>query len=102
MLHIAMNNNEYIDSSMIREILDIYIYIYIVQLTSICTVFVGYKNILMCGNANPHPWREVPNKWLQQSGNKMICLYATTMDNLVCACMQIANYISWLKYDMTW
>ena len=33
----------------------------------------------------------VHNKWLQQVGNKMLCLYKKMMDNLICAFIQIAN-----------
>jgi hypothetical protein len=39
----------------------------------------------------------VHNKWLQQSGNKMICLYETTMDDMIRTFMQFANYRTWLK-----
>ena len=39
----------------------------------------------------------VHNKWLQQFGNKMTCLYEATVDDLICVFMQIANYISWLR-----
>jgi hypothetical protein len=39
----------------------------------------------------------VHNKWLQQSGNKMICLYEATVDNMIRAFIQIANYWTWLK-----
>ena len=41
------------------------------------------------------------NKWLQQSGNKMTCLYEAIVDNLIRAFMHIANYRSWLKGDST-
>jgi hypothetical protein len=41
------------------------------------------------------------NKWLQQSGNKMTCLYQATVDDLICAFMQIANYRSWLRGGST-
>jgi hypothetical protein len=41
------------------------------------------------------------NKWLQQSGYKMICLYEATVDDLICVFMQIANYRSWLKGGST-
>ena len=43
----------------------------------------------------------VHNKWLQQSGNKMICLYEATVDDMIRVFMQIANYRTWLKggYD---
>jgi hypothetical protein len=41
------------------------------------------------------------NKWLQQSGNKMTCLYEATVDDLICAFMQIANYRSWLRGGST-
>ena len=40
----------------------------------------------------------VHNKWLQQSGNKMICLYEATVDDMIRAFMQIANYQTWLKW----
>ena len=39
----------------------------------------------------------VHNKWLQQSGNKMTCLYEATVDDMIRAFMQIANYRTWLK-----
>ena len=39
----------------------------------------------------------VHNKWLQQSGNKMTCLYEATVDDMIHAFMQIANYRAWLK-----
>ena len=39
----------------------------------------------------------VHNKWLQQSGNKMTCLYETTVDDMIRAFMQTANYRAWLK-----
>jgi PHP family Zn ribbon phosphoesterase len=37
------------------------------------------------------------NKWLQQFGNKMTCLYEATLDDLIHAFMHITNYISWLR-----
>ena len=43
----------------------------------------------------------VHNKWFQQSGNKMICLYETTVDDLIHAFMQIANHILWLRDGST-
>ena len=43
----------------------------------------------------------VHNKWLQQSGNKMTCLYEATVDDLIRAFMQIANYRSWLRGGST-
>lgn len=39
----------------------------------------------------------VHDKWLQQSRNKMTCLYEANMDELIKAFMQIANYMYWLK-----
>ena len=39
----------------------------------------------------------VHNKWLQQSGNKMISLYGATVDDIIRAFMQISNYRTWLK-----
>jgi hypothetical protein len=39
----------------------------------------------------------VHNKWLQQSGNKMIFLYEAIVDDMICAFMQIAYYRTWLK-----
>ena len=39
----------------------------------------------------------VHNKWLQQFGNKMTCLYEATVDDMIRAFMQIANYQTWLK-----
>ena len=38
----------------------------------------------------------IHNKWLQQSGNKMTFLYEATVDNMIRAFMQIANYSAWL------
>ena len=38
----------------------------------------------------------VHNKWLQQSGTKMTCLYEATLDNMIRFFMQIANYRTWL------
>ena len=43
----------------------------------------------------------IHNKWLQQFGNNMTCLYETTVDDLIRAFMQIANYKSWLKGGFT-
>ena len=37
------------------------------------------------------------NKWLEQFGNKMTCLYEATVDDLICAFMHITNYKSWLR-----
>ena len=37
----------------------------------------------------------VHNKWLQQSGNKMTCLYEITVDDMIRAFVQIANYQAW-------
>ena len=34
----------------------------------------------------------VHNKWLQQFGNKMTCLYKATVDDMIRAFMQITNY----------
>ena len=45
--------------------------------------------------------KTVHKKWLQYSGNKMTCLYEVTMDNLIFVFLQIANYISWLRYGST-
>ena len=42
----------------------------------------------------------VPNKWLQQSSNKMTCLHETTVDDMIRAFMQIANYWAWLKGEL--
>jgi len=39
----------------------------------------------------------VHNRWLQQSGNMMTCLYAATVDDLIRAFMQITSYRAWLK-----
>jgi hypothetical protein len=39
----------------------------------------------------------IHNKWLQQSGNKMTCLYEATMNAMIRAFMQITNYRTWLK-----
>ena len=39
----------------------------------------------------------VHNRWLQQSGNTMTCLYAATVDDLIRAFMQITSYRAWLK-----
>ena len=39
----------------------------------------------------------VDNKWIQQSGNKMTCLYETTVDNMIYTFIQMANYRAWLK-----
>ena len=41
--------------------------------------------------------KTVHNKWFQQSGNKMTCLYEVTMNDLIHAFLQIANYRSWLR-----
>ena len=41
------------------------------------------------------------DKCLQQSGNKMTCLYETTIYDLIRAFMQIANYRSWLRGGST-
>jgi hypothetical protein len=43
----------------------------------------------------------VHNKWLQQFGNKMTCMYEVTVDDLICAFMQIANYKLWLRGGST-
>lgn len=40
---------------------------------------------------------KVHNKWMQQVGNKMTCLYEATMEDMIRAFMQIVNYRSWLK-----
>ena len=42
----------------------------------------------------------VYNKWLQQSGNKMICLYEATVDDMIRVFMQIGNYRTWLKGEL--
>ena len=34
----------------------------------------------------------VYNKWLQQSDNKMICLYEATVDDMIRAFMQITGH----------
>ena len=41
--------------------------------------------------------KTVHNRWLQQFGNTMTCLYEATVDDLVCAFMQITSYQFWLK-----
>ena len=41
--------------------------------------------------------KTVHNKWFQQFGNKITCLYKATVDDLICAFMQIANYMLWLR-----
>ena len=41
------------------------------------------------------------NEWLQQSENKMICMYEATVDDLIRAFIQIANYKSWLRRGST-
>ena len=35
--------------------------------------------------------KTVNDKWLQQSGNKITCLYEATGDDMICAFMQIAK-----------
>ena len=42
----------------------------------------------------------VHNKWLQEFGNKMTCMYKARVDNLICAFMHIVNYKLWLKGDL--
>ena len=42
----------------------------------------------------------VYNKCLQQSNNKMTCIYEAIVNDLIRAFMQIANYRSWLKGDL--
>ena len=39
----------------------------------------------------------VYNKWLQQFGNKMTCLFEATMNDMIRAFMQIVNYQAELK-----
>lgn len=39
----------------------------------------------------------VHNKWLQQSNNKMTCLYEVIVNDLIFAFMQIANHRLWLE-----
>lgn len=39
----------------------------------------------------------VYNKWLQQYGNNMTCLYEAMVGSMICAYMQIMNYMTWLK-----
>ena len=39
----------------------------------------------------------VHNRWLQQSGNQMMCLYEATVDDLIRAFMQTTNYRTYLK-----
>ena len=39
----------------------------------------------------------VHNKWLQQLGNQMTCLYKATVDDLIRAFMQTTNYRMYLK-----
>lgn len=43
----------------------------------------------------------VHNKWFHYSGNKMICLYGATMDDMIHVLMNIANDMSWLKRGST-
>lgn len=43
----------------------------------------------------------VHNKWLQQSGNKMTCLYKAIVDDTIRTFMQITNYCTWLKGGST-
>jgi hypothetical protein len=51
----------------------------------------GYEEIPTCNLA-----KTSHNKWLQQIGNKITCLYKAKMDSMICAFMQIANYWTWL------
>ncbi len=37
----------------------------------------------------------VHHKWLMQSGNTMECIYEATIDDMVRALQQIANYDAW-------
>jgi hypothetical protein len=41
------------------------------------------------------------NKWLRKPDNKMTSLYEATVDDMICAFMQMSNYISWLKGGST-
>jgi hypothetical protein len=55
-------------------------------------LFIGYDNRRTCNLEET-----VHNKWLQQSGNKMTCLYETIVDDIIHVFMKIANYRTWLK-----
>ena len=39
----------------------------------------------------------IHNKWFQESGNKMICFYEATMNDMIYAFIQIINYRTWLR-----
>lgn len=39
----------------------------------------------------------VYNKWLQQSNNKMTCMYEATVDDLIRAFMHMTSLMTWLK-----
>ena len=39
----------------------------------------------------------IHNRWLQQSGNQMTCLYEATVDDLIRAFIQTTNYRTYLK-----
>ena len=41
------------------------------------------------------------DKWLQQSGNKMTCMYEAIAGSVICAFMHIANYMMCLKGGST-
>ena len=43
----------------------------------------------------------VHNRWLQQSGNQMTCLYEAIVDDLIRAFMQTTNYRMYLKGGMS-
>ena len=45
--------------------------------------------------------KTVHNRWLQQSGNQMTCLYEATVDDLIRAFMQTTNYRMYLKSGRT-
>ena len=44
----------------------------------------------------------VHNRWLQQSGNQMTCLYEATMDDFIHAFMHTTNYRTYLKGGRSW
>jgi hypothetical protein len=41
--------------------------------------------------------KTINNKWLQQSSNKMTCMYKAMVDDLISVFMHITKYMSWLK-----
>lgn len=70
-------------------------------LSKTCLMFTRYDSKWASRNANMQPCGESAEQVNATIQEQTTCLYEGTIDDIICAFMQIANYKSWLKGSST-